>query len=185
MTEKNLHKVQSVLGCNAVYTHLSWLTFQRCVLPPSWGRWIALMVEAVCTSETSVNFNMTTVIDKCVTEKQTLKAITNTPFHSLLDLANSLPQNHVWLWQRFWHLLLNAIRMVWWLFSLAAGVRWRIQAQIWFGSGGSWKHPIPWQQNFFTTQNEQYYSESSIHCSRIHCFTQASFTFSGPYTSPI
>jgi hypothetical protein len=35
-------------------------TFQRCILPPSSGRLIALMMEAVHTSETLVNIYLTT-----------------------------------------------------------------------------------------------------------------------------
>jgi hypothetical protein len=46
-----------LLGCSAVWTGIKLPVFQRFLLPPSSGRWylIALMMEAVRTSETSVN----------------------------------------------------------------------------------------------------------------------------------
>jgi hypothetical protein len=46
----------SLLGCYTVLSHISWPTFQRFVLPVS----IALMMEALRTSETSVIFYETT-----------------------------------------------------------------------------------------------------------------------------
>jgi hypothetical protein len=45
-------EAQSLMGCTAVFLIECRQTFQRCVLPPSPGRW---MMEAVRTSETSVD----------------------------------------------------------------------------------------------------------------------------------
>jgi hypothetical protein len=50
-------EAQSLLACSAVFLIECRQTFQRCVLPPSPGRW---MMEAVCTSETSVDIQLRT-----------------------------------------------------------------------------------------------------------------------------
>jgi hypothetical protein len=52
-----LDEHDSLLVYCAMLSHRSWPTFQRCLLPPSSWRWlISPNMEAVSTSETSVNF---------------------------------------------------------------------------------------------------------------------------------
>jgi hypothetical protein len=69
-THVNSKEAQNLLGCTAVFLIECWPavfltecrpTFQRCMLPPSSGRWvITLMMEAARTSETSVNIQLRT-----------------------------------------------------------------------------------------------------------------------------
>jgi hypothetical protein len=116
------YEVQSLLRCTTAYSNWCRPTFQRCVVPPSSGRWVSLarkdsrlypigvqwtgltnllMLEAVRTSETSVDICLNTrqyIPENCELHKVSCDSFTATNKNKVAYSKETVKCRHLIFW---------------------------------------------------------------------------------------